>query len=299
MEEILITRNNSTSSLHTLLNSLSDNSHFIDHFIIPHPPIHPPLPSTDNSFTHLPFQSYKNFLLSINIPFDKFCHPISKAVDKIAFAEFLEYTYWHYLDHFFPLSNIPKKNLKQFIYDLSIAHNFNISDISLLCKLYSKHKNNLPKAGCIIFNQFKHVALIKNFQSPSWSFPKGKPAKLVDGSYESLVQCAVREVFEETGLDVSPFIDPNLFIYHSSKRTTLFIIHLTLSNSPFYPTVSHEIEATSWVHSSAISKINLCSSFTVESFNKCLSLISKLTRFKSLFYLLTIYFRSLKKFNKI
>lgn len=52
-------------------------------------------------------------------------------------------------------------------------------------------------AATIVFNQDHEVLLLKSEKRGTWEFPGGKQ----DGT-ETLVQCARRELLEETGLEV-------------------------------------------------------------------------------------------------
>ena len=55
------------------------------------------------------------------------------------------------------------------------------------------------KAGAIIFNRnFDKVLLVKNRNSQKWGFPKGSSKQK-----ENYIQCANREVMEETNINLS------------------------------------------------------------------------------------------------
>lgn len=86
--------------------------------------------------------------------------------------------------------------------------------------------------------------LVKGYQKGSgWGFPKGKLSH-----NETDEECAVREVLEETGFDISSklvkkdFIKLNIGI----QETKLFIIQNVEESTPFAPHVRGEIGAFGW-----------------------------------------------------
>jgi 8-oxo-dGTP pyrophosphatase MutT (NUDIX family) len=80
--------------------------------------------------------------------------------------------------------------------------------IKELCASYRKHTNALPVCGCIILSKDKRrVVVVQSYGRNIWNFPRGK--KMMEETDE---ECAIRETFEETGLDVSKFIKSELFL---------------------------------------------------------------------------------------
>lgn len=57
--------------------------------------------------------------------------------------------------------------------------------------------NEIVKAGCLILNEQGHVLLIGDSEGKKWAFPKGHAEE-----GETVEEVAMREVKEETGLDV-------------------------------------------------------------------------------------------------
>ena len=73
---------------------------------------------------------------------------------------------------------------------------------------FTLYKNQIPTCGAILLNPgATKVLLVKGWKGHSWGFPKGKIDK-----DEEKVDCAVREVLEEIGHDISDGLDPNAFI---------------------------------------------------------------------------------------
>lgn len=84
----------------------------------------------------------------------------------------------------------------------------------------------LKTAGIFIFDKSDRLLICRATGQDHWSIPKGH----VDAN-ESIINAAIRETFEETGMDLSPFkhhmkkIEP---VKYRSKKKELhsFIIHL-------------------------------------------------------------------------
>ncbi len=94
--------------------------------------------------------------------------------------------------------------------------------------------------------------LVKGWSSKSsWGFPKGKI-----GKDEDPADCAVREVFEETGFDISSRLSSNNFIdshnytattgNNDQKSTRLFIIPGVAESTVFVPQTRKEISKIQW-----------------------------------------------------
>ena len=76
---------------------------------------------------------------------------------------------------------------------------------------YTALKCSIPTYGAILLNNdCTKTILVKGKGQKgrsSWTFPKGKQEK-----DESPINCAVREVYEEIGVDISNRIDEKMFI---------------------------------------------------------------------------------------
>lgn len=65
--------------------------------------------------------------------------------------------------------------------------------------------------GTIFVSQRNRILLVKGRKTGIWSFPKGHPKK-----GETAFQCARRETYEETGLDLPLFFDRILILSKGS-----------------------------------------------------------------------------------
>ncbi|CAO3589739.1 unnamed protein product [Absidia cylindrospora] len=86
--------------------------------------------------------------------------------------------------------------------------------------------------------------LVKGWSSKAgWGFPKGKI-----NQNEENDNCAVREVLEETGYDISPLLRKNDYIEITLKeqRIRLYIIIGVPENTHFTPQTRKEISQIEW-----------------------------------------------------
>ncbi len=77
----------------------------------------------------------------------------------------------------------------------------------------------------------------------SYSFPKGKINR--DESQDS---CAVREVYEETGFNVSPFLRPKEYVERTMRdqKVRLYIVHGIAEDTVFETKTRKEIGEIKW-----------------------------------------------------
>lgn len=70
---------------------------------------------------------------------------------------------------------------------------------------WKEYKLSVPTYGAIILSEnLSHVLLVQSYWAKSsWSFPKGKV-----NEEENPAHCAIREVLEETGFDISSYLNP-------------------------------------------------------------------------------------------
>jgi 8-oxo-dGTP pyrophosphatase MutT (NUDIX family) len=107
------------------------------------------------------------------------------------------------------------------------------------------YKFRVPVCGAIILNEtLDKCLLVKGWNSRAgWGFPRGKINK-----DEEYVKCAAREVFEETGFDVTPLVDEEAFLERTirEQHIRLFIIAGVPESTKFTPQTRKEISKVSW-----------------------------------------------------
>lgn len=109
-----------------------------------------------------------------------------------------------------------------------------VSNMPLAFKSYTPR--HMKVYGTILINNFGEVLLVRGKVSKKWSFPKGHCKK-----GETDLQCAKRELLEETGL----VIDSNYTSYHKLKGGSYFVF--PVSGRPFASFIDHkEIEIVQW-----------------------------------------------------
>lgn len=105
---------------------------------------------------------------------------------------------------------------------------------------FIEYKTRVPVRGAIILNKkLDKCILVKGWKaSAGWGFPKGK---INQG--ESDEACAIREVIEETGYDVSALLkkDDYLEISMREQQVRLYIIAGVPMDSVFEPQTRKEI----------------------------------------------------------
>ena len=91
------------------------------------------------------------------------------------------------------------------------------ADLAVLKKAFWKKFTIVKAAGGLIENEKNELLMI--FRRGKWDLPKGK---LDDG--ETLEQCAIREVKEETGLVKIKLLAPLLTTFHTYHEGSKFIL---------------------------------------------------------------------------
>ncbi len=91
------------------------------------------------------------------------------------------------------------------------------TDLAELQKAFWKKFTLVKAAGGLVLNEKKELLMI--FRRGKWDIPKGK----LD-SGETLEQCAVREVQEETGLKEVELIEPLLTTFHTYHEGSKFVL---------------------------------------------------------------------------
>ena len=150
--------------------------------------------------------------------------------------------------------NLPSLNLRQFC--LKIFQHcplFSVYDAELHSKAFSEflaYKTRVPVRGAILLNDaLDEVVLVKGYKKgSSWSFPRGKINK-----DEKDIDCAIREVYEETGYDIR---QAGLFSNEEDVRSIditmreqnmkLFVFPGVPMDTHFEPRTRKEISKIEW-----------------------------------------------------
>jgi 8-oxo-dGTP pyrophosphatase MutT (NUDIX family) len=121
------------------------------------------------------------------------------------------------------------------------------SQTDAILKRFTQYKKKVPVCGAIVFNSdMSKVLMVRGWGSgASWSFPRGKI-----NQNESLVACAIREVREETGFDMTSFVLEDEYIGMRTKDTQqevyLFTVPRVPESTEFLPQTRQEISDIKW-----------------------------------------------------
>lgn len=148
------------------------------------------------------------------------------SFDRLFFQ--IESAYWFYDDHYrekYP-DQYPTVTLKGFAEKLfkhcDVLKPYKGQSAELFAK-FNDYKGQVPTYGAIILDSsLSKLLLIRSWSGTTWGFPKGKVNK-----DEAEHECAIREVLEEIGLDLRPYLDTAQFLEHSYGRGTSMKLFLT------------------------------------------------------------------------
>jgi 8-oxo-dGTP pyrophosphatase MutT (NUDIX family) len=123
-----------------------------------------------------------------------------------------------------------------------MQHTNQVDDILSKWKVF---KHAVPTNGAIVLDEtMKYVLLVQGFWTKaSWGFPKGKVVE-----EESEAKCAIREVLEETGYDISKQLNEDHYLEISINDQTirLYIITNVSKTTKFEPRTRREIKEVRW-----------------------------------------------------
>lgn len=150
---------------------------------------------------------------------------------------------------------------KDFIAMLQAAEQPNFYAGILLQSNLSSLKNNywqffkvILAGGGVVFNAYNEILLM--YRRGFWDLPKGKLDK-----GETLEQCAVREVQEETGLTKISVQEKIITTYHTYQEKGKYILkeshwfRMKVNNKPILiPQIEEQIEIAKWVSKDNVKK---------------------------------------------
>nr|2A6T_A Chain A, Spac19a8.12 [Schizosaccharomyces pombe]2A6T_B Chain B, Spac19a8.12 [Schizosaccharomyces pombe] len=197
------------------------------------------------SFTNATFSQVLDDLSArfiLNLPAEE-----QSSVERLCFQ--IEQAHWFYED-FIRAQNdqLPSLGLRVFsaklfahcplLWKWSKVHEEAFDD-------FLRYKTRIPVRGAIMLDMsMQQCVLVKGWKASSgWGFPKGKIDK-----DESDVDCAIREVYEETGFDCSSRINPNEFIDMTirGQNVRLYIIPGISLDTRFESRTRKEISKIEW-----------------------------------------------------
>ncbi|XP_039963354.1 mRNA decapping complex subunit 2 [Bactrocera tryoni] len=172
----------------------------------------------------------------------------------------IELAHWFYLDFFCAASGdnphseelrkrkLPTCGMKQFAIQIFKHIPFlreHLPSIDKILDDWKNYKLAVPTYGAILISEDLNYCLLVQsyFAKSSWGFPKGKV-----NENEDPVHCATREVYEETGYDITKLIVPNDYIeaVFNYQYTRLYIVRNVSLDTQFSPRTRNEIKCCDW-----------------------------------------------------
>ncbi|ETB61318.1 hypothetical protein YYC_01232 [Plasmodium yoelii 17X] len=184
----------------------------------------------------------------------------------------IQEAYWWYDDMWqdkYP-DKLPKLSLKTFGYlicdDCPILKKYVPPSAHEKFSLnWRRYCRTIPLRGAILLNHnLKKCLLVKGWSTDNWSFPKGKIDELEEDSV-----CACREIYEEIGIDIFPYIDEQVYIetHIEDQPIKLFIIPGVKEDTQFQPKTRKEIGAIRWFEIEKIEKFFFYKNYKGKGYN--------------------------------
>ncbi|KAL7917911.1 Dcp2, box A domain-containing protein [Trichoderma austrokoningii] len=175
------------------------------------------------------------------------------SVARLCFQ--VEEAQWFYEDFIRPLDpTLPSMTLRTFCLRIfqhcPLLASFSVENHTKAFEEFLQYKTRVPVRGAIMLNHdLDSVVLVKGWKKgASWSFPRGKINKDEDD-----LDCAVREVYEETGLDLREAgLVPNevkpiyIEIPMREQHLRLYVFRDVPMDTAFQPRTRKEISKIDW-----------------------------------------------------
>ncbi|CAN7016746.1 unnamed protein product [Brassica oleracea var. botrytis] len=171
-----------------------------------------------------------------------------QSFERILFL--VESAYWYYEDNVVEndprLKSLPFKGFTCLLFKSCELFSPYLAHIDDIFRDFSSYKSRVPVAGVIILDEtYERCLLVKGWKkSSTWSFPRGKKSK-----DEEDYACAIREVLEETGFDVSELLKKEDYIdftFRGEQTVRLFIVAGVKDDTAFAPLTKKEISQIAW-----------------------------------------------------
>ncbi|EZF35259.1 hypothetical protein H109_02436 [Trichophyton interdigitale MR816] len=176
-----------------------------------------------------------------------------ESVERICFQ--VEEAQWFYEDFIRPLDpNLPSLKLREFALRIfqhcPLMSQWSHYHHSTAFSEFLAYKTRVPVRGAILLNQeMDEVVLVKGWKKgANWSFPRGKINK-----EEKDLDCAVREVYEETGFDIraSGLIKDEKNVKYieipmREQNMRLYVLRGVPKDTHFEPRTRKEISKIEW-----------------------------------------------------
>ncbi|KAF9732607.1 hypothetical protein PMIN01_09465 [Paraphaeosphaeria minitans] len=184
----------------------------------------------------------------VNLP-----HEELQSVERICFQ--IEEAQWFYEDFIRPLDpRLPSMNLRIFSQRMfqhcPLFQGFSEDHFLEAFQHFLQYKTRVPVRGAIMLNDdMTHAVLVKGWKKGAkWSFPRGKINK-----DEPDLECAIREVYEETGYDLKDagLVRPesemkSIAVNMREQSMLLYVFRGVPMDTYFEPRTRKEISKIDW-----------------------------------------------------
>lgn len=152
-----------------------------------------------------------------------------------------EKAHWDYIDNYnkYDSRRFPYMRNVQLLERILQYQNKNLHNAREYIRQYERYKKSLPTAGCILLYSDR-MAVVKIKCGEVYSMPKGK-----QDNGETIMQTAIRETREETGLDLEDTICEST-PFQIIHKTRFYIVELD-SEVRFRDYNRNEISEVVWV----------------------------------------------------
>ncbi|XP_073130691.1 mRNA-decapping enzyme subunit 2 [Henckelia pumila] len=169
-----------------------------------------------------------------------------QSFERILFL--VEYAHWFYEDNSVEnnpsLKSLTLKEFTSLLFNNCEVLKPYVVHIDDIFKDFTSYKVRVPVTGAIILDEtYERCILVKGWKGSSWSFPRGKKNK-----DEEDYNCAIREVLEETGFDVSKLLNKDEYIemIFGQQRVRLYLVPGVKDDTSFAPLTKKEISEIAW-----------------------------------------------------
>ncbi|KAG4065112.1 hypothetical protein HA402_007509 [Bradysia odoriphaga] len=187
----------------------------------------------------------------MQIPAQKEEEPIKDKTDIMKCCLDIEKAHWSYSDD----PDLQNKGMAEISFEKFAEQAFqhvkylNSRDLNATLKEFRLYKRSIPTCGAVLLSPGRtHVLLLQTRCSEGlWGFPKGKLE-----NDESPLQCAIREVYEETSVDIKTLINSERCIEgewsnsSGSGFTTLYVVENVSMRTKLAPRTIGEIQCCEW-----------------------------------------------------
>ncbi|KAJ9594749.1 hypothetical protein L9F63_013959, partial [Diploptera punctata] len=174
--------------------------------------------------------------------------PVEERKDLVRICFQIELAHWYYLDFYCADEKLKPCSMKEFATHMFQHIPFlkpHSKNLDSVLEQWREYKQAVPTYGAILLTEdLSQVLLVQSYWAKSsWGFPKGKI-----NEEEEPIHCAVREVLEETGFDISKMIDKNEFIESTinDQMVRLYIVSGIPKDTKFQPKTRNEIKSIEW-----------------------------------------------------